>query len=557
MCTKQNSCNLFFYLKTLSVTLLITLSCKVNAQQSYSLTGKILNESSLPVEHASVVVVNSLDSIIFDFTISKHDGTFNLAFGRPIDGIVFVSFNGYADYAESFNLNDNTNMIDLGDIMLTLKGVAIEEVLVQARIAMTQKGDTLEYDASRYQIEPNDRVEDLLTKLPGILVGKDGKIISQGKQVRRVLVDGEIFFGDDPTLVTKNIRADMVDKIQVYDRPSIKEEMTGIKDNDGETTINVKLKENMKHGVFGKASLAYGNEDFHEAIFMFNKFRGNEKVSGYGIVSSTGQIGLGYDDNRRFGNNQASRFSSSTGKYIGEGLPKVTNVGLNYSNKFDEDRQNISTNAHIRNFVTRGIRNVTTQNNAIDNFYQYTNQENFDSQEKSQGVFLDYGYAVNERNTLKLNFEAKLEQSNDTKASETQIVSQDSKDLNKMLTNAIEGNDKSHYNLNTSWQTKFMKKGRNLFVSIGRSQILENSTININNLGGMAFGDSTYTEIEKKSRTLHTNQYLNISYSEPLKNNLNLLTSYGFNHTDANRNVNTFDEVLQLNDEASGEYNFI
>src|SRR5690606_10712715 len=113
--------------------------------------------------------------------------------------------------------------------------------------------DTLEYDISGLKLAPNSRVEDVLNQLPGMQVTRGGQIFSHGKKIQRVLVDGEPFFGNDPSLVTKNIRSDIVDKIQVYDDASENEKITGIKDKDKSKTIDIKLKEDKKKGVFGMA----------------------------------------------------------------------------------------------------------------------------------------------------------------------------------------------------------------------------------------------------------------------------------------------------------------
>src|SRR6201999_4659218 len=118
---------------------------------------------------------------------------------------------------------------------------------------MKIKVDTTEFNAKAFVIQPNAKVEDLLKQLPGIQVDKDGKITAQGQTVNKVLVDGEEFFGDDPTLVTRNIRADMVDKIQLYDKKSDQAAFTGIDDGVKTKTINITLKDDKKNGMFGKA----------------------------------------------------------------------------------------------------------------------------------------------------------------------------------------------------------------------------------------------------------------------------------------------------------------
>src|ERR1700744_164397 len=166
---------------------------------------------------------------------------------------------------------------------------------------MKIKGDTTEFNAKAYVVQPNDKVEDLLRQLPGIEVDKDGKITAQGETVTKVLVDGEEFFGDDPTLVTKNIRADMVDKVQLYDKKSDQATFTGIDDGVRTKTINIKLKEDKKNVLFGKVNANVGTNDYYEGQLIANRFKANEKFAVYGTAANDGRIGLGFEDNSTLG----------------------------------------------------------------------------------------------------------------------------------------------------------------------------------------------------------------------------------------------------------------
>ncbi len=148
----------------------------------------------------------------------------------------------------------------MGIISIILKAKLLKEVIVHNTAgAIRIKGDTTEFAADSFKVQPNATVEDLLKKLPGIQVDKNGNITAQGEKVQKVLVDGEEFFGDDPTLVTQNLRADMVDKVQLYDKKSDQAAFTGIDDGQKQKTINLKLKDNKKNGYFGKANASGRN----------------------------------------------------------------------------------------------------------------------------------------------------------------------------------------------------------------------------------------------------------------------------------------------------------
>src|SRR5690606_36751825 len=156
--------------------------------------------------------------------------------------MLFATFPEYADYVEHFTLDGTTKVMDFGHVGLVLRAKLLEEVLVNHSQAITIRGDTTEYDAASFTIQPNAKVEDLLKQLPGIQVDQDGKITGQGQTVNKVLVDGREFFGDDPTLVRRNLRGDMVDKVQLYDKRSDQAEFTGVDDGERSKTINIKLK---------------------------------------------------------------------------------------------------------------------------------------------------------------------------------------------------------------------------------------------------------------------------------------------------------------------------
>src|SRR5258707_4082369 len=148
---------------------------------------------------------------------------------------------------------------------MNLKSAMLKEVIIKGTAAQIKiKGDTTEFNAAAFTNQPNAKVEDLLKQLPGITVDKDGKITAQGETVNKVLVDGEEFFGDDPTLVTKNIRADMVDKVQLYDKKSDQAAFTGIDDGVKNKTINLKLKEDKKTGYFGKVDLGVATDQYYQ-----------------------------------------------------------------------------------------------------------------------------------------------------------------------------------------------------------------------------------------------------------------------------------------------------
>src|SRR5690606_25891229 len=201
--------------------LLMLISLGLSAQENYSIQGIVVDTTSeISLENAVINVLQAKDSILVDFTRAGKEGNFQIGNLSEGDYILMVSYPKYTDFVERFSVRSGQPNHDFGTVSMLLVSQLLKDVVITGRNTITIKGDTIEYDASKFTIQPNSKVEDLLAQLPGIQVDKDGKITAQGEAVNKVLVDGEEFFGDDPTLVTKNIRGDMVDKVQLYDKKS-------------------------------------------------------------------------------------------------------------------------------------------------------------------------------------------------------------------------------------------------------------------------------------------------------------------------------------------------
>lgn len=189
------------------------------AQQQTSASGLVRDpDANITLHNASILLLHAKDSILYKFTRADKDGRFAFEHVAPGDYVLLTSYPAYADYTRHFSVESTDTPVDFGTIELRLRATVIEEVLVRGVQAITIKGDTTEFDPRAFVIQPNDKVEDLLKQLPGITIDQNGQITAQGKRVERVLVEGEEFFGDDPTLVTRNIRSDMVDKVQLYEK---------------------------------------------------------------------------------------------------------------------------------------------------------------------------------------------------------------------------------------------------------------------------------------------------------------------------------------------------
>ena len=336
--------------------LLCFLTISLKAQEVYSVKGVAIDASvKAKLVNTSVSILNSKDSTLYKFTRASVAGDFAISNLKAGKFILLVTYPDYADYVEHFVLDSANRQKDFGELSMLLKKNLLNDVIIKGEaIAIKIKGDTTEFNAAAYNIEANSKVEDLLKQLPGIQIDKDGKITAQGKTVEKVLVDGEEFFGDDPTLVTKNLRGDMVDKVQLFDKKSDQATFTGIDDGVKTKTLNIQLKEDKKKGYFGKADAGVATDKFFQGQAMANFFKAKKKFSAYGTVGNTGRTGLGFNDNSKFGGTNlefsedgggfminwgGDDFDSFSGRYDNQGIPDVQTGGIHYDSKWTKDKE--------------------------------------------------------------------------------------------------------------------------------------------------------------------------------------------------------------------------
>jgi len=275
-----------------------------------SLTGQLSDAGDKsPLIGASVILLNP-DSSLYKGTAADLDGKFlidNINRGKYILKITFI---GYADELRTLEMADAP--VELGNISLKPSSKTLKDVVITEKaLTAVQKGDTTQYNASSYKTNPDANAEDLITKMSGVTT-QDGKVQAHGEEVKRVLVDGKPFFGDDPNAVLKNLPADVIDKIQVFDQQSDQSKFTGVSDGNTTKTINIITKPGMKNGTFGRVYAGYGYEDVYKAGFNINFFKGDRRIS---IVSQSNNI-----NEQNFSSDDLAGVMSSSGGGGGGGM---------------------------------------------------------------------------------------------------------------------------------------------------------------------------------------------------------------------------------------------
>lgn len=558
----------------LIILLVFSLFISANSVFAQSMiNGEISDEAdNAKLENATIMLIQAKDSILVDFTRSDGTGKFQLKKPTAGDYVLIISYPKFGDYYSP--IQGSADNSDLGPIQLSSVSQLLEEVLITGRIPVVIKGDTTEYDASSFKVEKNAKVEDLLKVLPGISVDASGKITAQGKTVQKVLVDGEEFFGDDPTLVTRNIRSDMVDKVQVYEKKSEQAERTGVDDGQKEQTINVKLKDGAKNGVFGKALAGAATDGYYAGQLMVNKFKGSQKISAFGLTGNNGSTGMSWQDAEKYGGDGGAVSDGENFYYAGVdeysgtgsiGRPRVINSGVNFSDKWKEDKHKLNVSYKYGRIEAEGTELTNMQNNLEEGILYTDRSKDVQSDKQQQRANLRYDVKIDTSTTLTLQGNAGKVKNNNSSLSFSDIFDQNRNLLSTDSTfNRMETISES-LGLNLLLTKKFKKEGRSLslnaFINTDKSEGDGHLNSRIREFDAAIVKRDTVTDQRKENKQENTSQGASVSYTEPLSKALNLSLSYGLNKTDNNSSMLSFNRDVEggysdVDDRYSNLYNY-
>ena len=241
------------------------------------------------------------DSTMVKGTTTDMNGVFNIKGVKPGKYLLRFSYLGYNDLIKHVTIGDDGRDVNMGVVTMDPNTILLKETVVMGvKSPIVVKEDTIEFNADTYKTQANAVVEDLLKRLPGVEIGSDGKITANGKEVKKILIDGKEFFSDDPTVASKNIPADMINKLQVIDRKSDLARLTGVDDGDDETVINLTVKKGMNNGWFGTVNAGYGTDDRYAGNVMINHFRDGNQFTILGGGNNTNNLGFGDGASGRF-----------------------------------------------------------------------------------------------------------------------------------------------------------------------------------------------------------------------------------------------------------------
>lgn len=545
-------------LKRYILPLLMLFSIASIAQKG-TVKGKLIDSvGRQALRDASITVVEAQDSTLEAFGLSQNNGSFevkNISSGKFI---VNISFEGYKTVHKRLIISRDKLVVDLGEIFMKTKTKEFEEVVV-TEAPMKVKNDTIEYNAGSFKTKPNAVVEDLLKKLPGVEVAKDGSIKAQGETVQRVLVDGKRFFGDDPKMATRNLPPDVVDKVQVYDAQSDQSMFSGFDDGSRTKTINITTKKDKRRGLFGKAMAGGGNQGRYESSLNLNSFKNDQQLSLIGEGNNVNRQAFSVQDilgvvrnggGGRGGSGGANIVDGYGGGNSSSGITTVWAGGLNYRDVWGK-KTDAYGSYFYNNLNVSSISNSLTQRyNTLTDSSQYATQ-NSNSLNKNQSHRFNYNieWPVDSNNSFIIRPNGTYQQStvgtitgtNTTLGKSTQLsnVSQDYNGKNNGYNGTID----------LLFRHKFKKKGHT--ISFGLNGGGNSNDGSANNQSFTAYATSDTSRINQNNNTnSHSgNGSITGSYTFPIARNQLIELSGNYSYSQSISGKNTF-----AYDNATGAY---
>ena len=546
-------------LRLILLVFVVAFSLNVSAQGT--ITGKLTDSlNKQPLSLATVTVFKARDTVIITYRLSDGTGTFKVP-GIPLDipSRVIITFSGYRVYRREFTLTKDQPTLDLGNIKLVNDPASLDEVVVYAeRPPVSIKKDTIEFNASAFKTLPTALVEDLLKKLPGVDIDKEGNITVNGRKANRILVDGKESFGGDPKVATRNLPADIIDKVQVSDDKEELNQNPDIAKADLGQVINLKLKKSIKQGAFGKLYTGAGTDDRHEAGGIVNLFRDTFQVSALGYTNNLNRAGFGFGDIQSMGGFQRSGINSlminSEGGYAindisfggtGQGIQTSTGAGININNQFGK-----KVTANIQYFYGH----INSKVGQLNNIKQFLSDTALTTRSTTDQELDDYIHRIGGKIRWKIDSLSEMtftpsvtvRKNLSTRDLFTETFNNfqprlnESQNLQNLKGNSLGYTHSIYYN------KTFKKKGRILTIT---NNIRLNSTDNdqYNNVDNIFYDpqEELSSLDQLRARDQHTfSTNVSFNYSEPISKNITVRIANSADYFKDDDDVSTFNSSL-------------
>ncbi|MDO9374507.1 MAG: outer membrane beta-barrel protein [Ferruginibacter sp.] len=519
-------------LRSLVLFLFLSSATLVSMAQNGSVKGSVKDDiDKTPVASATVTIFLQKDSTQAELGSAVTDARGNFQITGIASDSFFVEITsiGYETLKKAIAVTENE--VDLGSISLIKQGKELADVTVVSKAPpVIQKGDTAQFSASQFKVNPDATTEDLIKKMPGITVDRNGTVTAQGEQVRKVTIDGKDFFGDDASAALKNLPSDVVDKIQVFDRLSDQAQLTGFDDGNSQKSINVVTKSGIRNGQFGRLYAGYGTDDRYAAGGNISFFKGDRRISLVGNFNNINQQNFGSQDllgltssaGRGGGGGRGGRGGGGGGTdnfMVGQstGIAKTNAFGINYGDKWGE-KLNVTGSYFYNNSVTANRSFVSTQTFASPKDI-FSIQEGTSTATNINHRFnMRLEYKIDSNNSLFIIPSLSFQKNNST----SQSLLENFYGLNDSLNTSLSqlDNDRNGYNLrnNLMYRHSFAKRGRSISVGFNTTYT-KNDGESITDARYRFFSGGLVDSLQNQFSDNATSGYTiggNIAYTEPI-----------------------------------------
>jgi hypothetical protein len=545
-------------MKKIILVLLVALTYTGYAQK-FTIQGQLVDTLSKPLPSATVLLLNPKDSSLVNFAVGDMNGKFTIKNVSKGEHLFKVTFLGFSPYMKKIATPETGLLIDLGIVKMEPASNELEAIEIAGeRAPVTVKNDTIEFNAASFKTKQNAVVEDLLKKLPGVEVDNDGNVTAQGERVRNVTVDGKNFFGQDPKIATKNLPADAVDKVQVFDKKSDQSTFSGIDDGQREKTINLELKEEKRHGAFGTLMAAGGTDDRFQLRANINKFSKDRQLSFLGMGNNINQSGFSMDDYMNFTGGSQQMMSGGGGMRIQLGGDNSSGVPLNFGNRANGLMTSFAGGANINNqFNKKTELNGSYFYNYLDhsrdqslfreNFFPdgrsltYNQNSLMQNTNNNNRINMTLDHKLDSMNSIKLTANVAYNTTDSEVRSNSSTLNPDGDLINETQNLSFSSGSNSSLNSSLLWRHKFSKKGRNFstnFQFSGSKNEREGFLNGVQRIFGPAPKETFYDQANAQN-TEYGSYGATVSYTEPLGGRKYLEANYTYR-----RNLNDVQQLV-------------
>ena len=552
------------FIKYISYIIILSLTIfDVYAQGKSSVLGIVIDEIKAPMPQLSVRVLNSKDSSFVKGSTSSDKGKFKISELSEGSYIFHFSYLGYNDLYKNVSVKSGKESINLGTIEMKPADIMLSEAVIVGKTPdIIAKEDTLEYNADSYKTQPNAVVEDMIKKMPGIEIDENGKITANGKEVKKILIDGQEFFSDDPKVASKNLPANMVDKLQVIDRKSDEARFSGVDDGEDETIINLTVKKGMKNGWFGNIQAGGATGARYEGMLMANYFKDTNQLTILAGANNTNNMGAADLGGTMF-SGSSRRGRGDRGPMQGENSSAV--AGLNFNvGKTDKFRAggdvkyaysdlDLKEHSERQNFLS-------PDSSTFDNSLK-------ENRNKSHNIEMNYRLLWNPDEYTQIEFRPNFKFNSSKMSNNSASSSFGINDLGqeeRITTGSLNSHSKANgYNvsgrLSVSRKLKG-KEGRQISLSLnyGYNNSKEDG-YSYNNTSFYKSGVIENTDLKDNNHSWGGSYDIRASYVEPINKHTTRSVSYNYryNYTYADKlsyNINSDGSLGDLNTEYSNSF---